>query len=217
MSSAGGSSARSSGCSSRDPGSPGAGRYAAGVRVIAGSARGTRLGPVPTGVRPVSDRAREGVFASLGPTVVEAQCLDLYAGTGAMGLEALSRGAMSCVFVDRSRAAAVTIRDNLSRTHLTERGSVRTAEVGGFLRKGTAPEEGFDLVFLDPPYDTGAREIEERLGALASGWLAAEGWTVVLTRGHKGPLPAVPVHWAARRTLRYGDSLLTLYREDRWA
>jgi 16S rRNA G966 N2-methylase RsmD len=134
-----------------------------------------------------------------------------------MGIEALSRGATSCVFVDRSRAASGAISDNLRRTHLAERGSVRSADVGGFLWRQRPPEDGFDLVFLDPPYDTAASEIADRLRDLTSGWLAAEGWTVVLTRGHKGVLPALPVHWAARRTLRYGDSLLTLYREDRWA
>ena len=185
------------------------------MRVIAGSARGTRLGPVPPGVRPVSDRAREGVFASLGAEVPGARCLDLYAGTGAMGIEALSRGATACTFVDRSREAAALIRDNLGRTRLMDAASVNVSEVGRFLRSG--PSEGFDLVFLDPPYGTGAEEIGDRLTALAARWLAAEGWTVVLTRGHHGALPTLPVHWAARRTLRYGDSLLTLYREDRWA
>ena len=185
------------------------------MRVIAGSAKGTRLGPVPTGVRPVSDRAREGVFASLGSDVPGARCLDLYAGTGAMGIEALSRGATGCTFVDRSRAAAAAVRDNLTRTRLAADARVAVADVGRFLR--SPPSDGFDLVFLDPPYDTSASAIAARLVELAAGWLAAEGWTVVLTRGHHGALPALPVHWAVRRTLRYGDSLLTLYVEDRWA
>ena len=187
------------------------------MRVIAGSARGTRLRPVPPGVRPVSDRAREGVFASLGAAVPGSTCLDLYAGTGAMGIEALSRGAERCTFVERSRSAAATIRDNLERTHLADRAVVRTSEVGRFLRAQRDERPGFDLVLLDPPYDTPATEIAQRLGDLDAGWLASEGWTVVLTRGHRGDPPALPVHWAVRRTLRYGDSLLTLYREDRWA
>jgi 16S rRNA (guanine966-N2)-methyltransferase len=187
------------------------------VRIIAGTARGTRLGPVPPGVRPVSDRAREGVFASLGTTVADARCLDLYAGTGAMGIEALSRGAASCTFVERSRAAAVAIRDNLARARVSESGVVRASEVGAFLRRTPEEGAGFDLVFLDPPYETAASELGARLRELAAGWLAAEGWTVVLTRGHKGDPPELPVHWAVRRSLRYGDSLLTLYREDRWA
>jgi 16S rRNA (guanine966-N2)-methyltransferase len=187
------------------------------VRVIAGSARGTRLGPVPPGVRPVSDRAREGVFASLGAAVPEARCLDLYAGTGAMGIEALSRGADRCTFVDRSRAAAAAIRDNLERTHLADPAVVRTSDVARFLRGQRDDGPRFDLVFLDPPYVTPSAEIADRLGDLATGWLAPEGWTVVLTRGHRGEPPELPVHWAVRRTLRYGDSLLTIYREDRWA
>lgn len=187
------------------------------MRVIAGSARGTRLAPVPPGVRPVSDRAREGVFASLGAAVPGSTCLDLYAGTGAMGIEALSRGADRCTFVERSRSAAAAIRDNLERTHLADRADVRTSDVGRFLRAQPDVHGGFDLVLLDPPYDTPATEIAQRLSDLAAGWLAPEGWTVVLTRGHRGDPPALPVHWAVRRTLRYGDSLLTLYREDRWA
>jgi len=187
------------------------------VRVIAGTARGTRLGPVPPGVRPVSDRAREGAFASLGAAVPGARCLDLYAGTGAMGIEALSRGADRCTFVDRSRSAAAAIRANLERTHLADRAAVRTSEVGRFLRRQPDEGPGFDLVLLDPPYDTPSSEIADGLRDLAAGWLAPEGWTVVLTRGHRGDPPEVPVHWAVRRTLRYGDSLLTLYREDRWA
>ena len=172
---------------------------------------------MPPGVRPVSDRAREGVFASLGAVVPGATCLDLYAGTGAMGIEALSRGADRCTFVERSRSAAAAIRDNLERTHLADRAVVRTSDVGRFLRAQRGERPGFDLVVLDPPYETTSTEVAARLGDLATGWLAPEGWTVVLTRGHRGDPPTLPVHWAVRRTLRYGDSLLTLYREDRWA
>jgi 16S rRNA (guanine966-N2)-methyltransferase len=172
---------------------------------------------VPPGVRPVSDRAREGVFASLGGAVPGARCLDLYAGTGAVGIEALSRGADRCTFVDRSRAAAAAIRDNLERTHLADRAAVRTSDVARFLRGQREDLPRFDLVFLDPPYDTPSSGVAERLRDLAAGWLAPEGWTVILTRGHRGEPPELPVHWAVRRTLRYGDSLLTLYREDRWA
>jgi 16S rRNA (guanine966-N2)-methyltransferase len=157
------------------------------------------------------------VFASLGTAVPGARCLDLYAGTGAMGIEALSRGARACTFVERSRPAAAAIRGNLARTHLSEGSTVVASDVARFLRSRPRDGGGFDLVFVDPPYETAAGKIGDRLADLAAGWLAAEGWTVVLTRGHKGALPALPVHWAARRTLRYGDSLLTLYREDRWA
>jgi 16S rRNA (guanine966-N2)-methyltransferase len=168
-------------------------------------------------VRPLSDRAREGLFASLGPDVADARCLDLFAGTGAVGIEALSRGAESCTFVDASREAADTVRSNLERSHLAERGTVRTSDVAVYLRRRRADESPYGLVFLDPPYGLGEAPLTASLAALDAGWLAPEGWTVVLTRGHKSSLPTVPVHWATRRQLRYGDSLLTLYREDRWA
>ncbi len=187
------------------------------MRVIAGLAKGARLGPVPRGTRPVSDMAREGLFASLGGRVEGAAVLDLYAGTGAVGIEALSRGAASATFVDRNAAAVATIRDNLRRTKLGDAATVHTAEVRRWLSRTSALQAGYDIVVLDPPYDVPSAALEATLGSLDAGWLAGQDWIVVLTRGHKGVLPAVPVHWAVRRQLRYGDSLLTLYREERWA
>jgi 16S rRNA (guanine966-N2)-methyltransferase len=187
------------------------------MRVIAGEARGIRLGPVAAGTRPVSDRAREGLFASLGERVPGARCLDLFAGTGAVGIEALSRGATSCTFVERSRAAATAIRDNLERTRLADRAVVRVAAVERYLARRPAPQARVDLVFLDPPYETPGSALSPLLAALDGGWLGGERWTVVVTRGQKGSLPAVPVHWAAGKQLRYGDSFLTLYREVGWA
>lgn len=187
------------------------------MRVIAGQAKGVRLGPVPAGTRPVADRAREGLFASLGGTVAGARCLDLFAGSGAVGIEALSRGAVSCTFVDRSRPAVAAIRDNLARTKLAGRAEVRAADAGSYLGKQPSSNQPFDLVFLDPPYETSGVALDGVIAALAEGWLAGDEWIVVVTRGQKGSLPAVPVHWAVWRQLRYGDSLLTLYREVGWA
>ena len=187
------------------------------MRVIAGTAKGSRLGAVPAGVRPVSDMAREGLFASLGQAVERTRWLDLFAGTGAVGIEALSRGASHAMFVERSRAAVVAIEANLERTFLGGRATVRQAEVGRFLAHRHPDPDPFDVAFLDPPYEMGDPTLGACLAALETGWLAPEGWTAILTRGHKGPWPTVPVHWAVWRQLRYGDSLLTLYREERWA
>jgi len=187
------------------------------VRVIAGSAKGTRLGKVPPGTRPVSDRAREGLFASLGAEVLDARCLDLFAGTGAVGIEALSRGASQCTFVERSREATAAIRANLDATRLAERAVVRTADVASWVRRRRSDGSTVQLAFVDPPYEIGLPVLERCLVALDDGWLDPDGWTVVVTRGQKSSLPAVPVHWAARRHLRYGDSLLIFYREVRWA
>jgi 16S rRNA (guanine966-N2)-methyltransferase len=176
-----------------------------------------RLAPVPPGTRPISDMAREGLFASLGSLVEGARCLDLYAGTGATGIEALSRGAAGAVFVDRAAASVETMRENLRRTRFEDVGTVIRAEVARWVAEGSAGQAPFDLVFCDPPYALEEGALAPTLAALDAGWLAPEGWTVVVTRGHKSPLPAVPVHWAVRRQLRYGDSLLIQYREERWA
>ena len=187
------------------------------MRVISGSAKGVRLGSVPAGTRPVSDMAREGLFASLGERIVGARVLDLFAGTGAVGIEALSRGASAATFVERNGKAVAAIRANLRRADLEDDATVNRAEADRWLARTVAAQDGFDLVVLDPPYDRPSEEIAGTLGALGAGWLAGQDWTVVLTRGHKDVLPALPVHWAVRRQLRYGDSLLTLYREERWA
>ena len=181
------------------------------MRIVAGSAKGTRLAPVPPGVRPLSDRAREGVFASLGDRVPEARVLDLFAGTGATGIEALSRGAASCTFVEAARRVTETVRENLRRTKLEDRGDVVTADVLAFLRRQTGTA-GWELAILDPPYEIGSRYLDDVLAELAAGDRLAHGFTVVLTRGNRGSAPVVPLQWAAARELRYGDSVLTLYR-----
>jgi len=187
------------------------------VRVVAGSAKGVRLTSVPPGVRPVSDRAREGVFASLGGRVVEARVLDLFAGTGAMGIEALSRGAASAVFVDRASAPIRSIRENLERTHLAGLATVVRGAADRALREDDRAAGPFDLVLCDPPYDRSGEELAPVFTALDTGCLAGQDWTVACTRPIRNPTLVVPVHWAVARQLRYGDSLVTLYREEGWA
>jgi 16S rRNA (guanine966-N2)-methyltransferase len=183
------------------------------MRVVAGSAKGTRLAPVPRGVRPVSDRAREGLFSSLGPSVAGACVLDLYAGSGALGIEALSRGAVRSVFVERDRAAVRTIRENLRRTRLGDRAVVVGVDVRAFVTRDDKNGAPFDLVFADPPYDVAGAELEGALASLAQGWLRAPSWTVALTRRKGSSTPVIPVHWSAARRLEYGDTLVLLLRE----
>jgi 16S rRNA (guanine966-N2)-methyltransferase len=182
------------------------------VRVIAGTAQGTRLAAVPPGVRPVSDRAREGVFSSLGELVSGAAVLDLFAGTGAMGIEALSRGAAAAVFVERSPRAIASIRQNLERTRLADRARVVRSDVGRFLA-GIGDVEGrFDLVLVDPPFDVGGSDLTVTLDLLAASAALGEGATVVLTRDSRSSIDVVPVNWPVAKRLRYGDSVLTLFR-----
>ena len=112
---------------------------------MAGSAKGTRLAPVPAGTRPLSDRAREGLFSSLGGFVQDTRVLDLFAGTGAVGIEALSRGAASALFVDSAPAAARIAAENLRRTRLAKSATVRRQDWGYDARVW---RQGWELVVL---------------------------------------------------------------------
>lgn len=182
------------------------------MRVIAGVAKGMRLGQVPRGVRPVSDRTREGLFSSLGHALRGAVVLDLYAGTGAVGIEALSRGAESATLVERSPAAVRAIRANLARTGLSDRARVIESDVLRFLGRPGKRADSADLCFLDPPYAVSVSELSDVLGAVAAR-LAPGDWSVVLTRGIRSSMPVIPVNWHVTRRLEYGDTLALIYRE----
>ena len=120
------------------------------MRVIAGSAGGLRLAVPKRGVRPTMDRVKAAIFSSLGNTVVGARALDLFAGSGALGIEALSRGASSVVFVEADRQSSAIIENNLAKTNL--KGRILQQDVFDFLRH-TSAAEMFDIVFADPPYE----------------------------------------------------------------
>ena len=126
------------------------------MRVITGSARGRRLGELEgLETRPTTDRVKEGVFSALQFEIEERPVLDLFAGTGQLGIECLSRGAPSAVFVDRRRDAVRLVRDNLEATGLSERARVVQGDALDFLRSAG---ERFGLIFLDPPYASGLLE-----------------------------------------------------------
>jgi 16S rRNA (guanine966-N2)-methyltransferase len=177
------------------------------VRVIAGSARGARLAPVPAGTRPLSDRAREGLFASLGARVEGARCADLFAGTGAVGIEALSRGAASCVFADSGLGAVRTIRENLGKTGLSEHARVVRID----LRRKAVPGGPFDLMVLDPPYAFPAAGLRRVLEQTVER-LDPNG-TMVLTRPARSSTDVIPVDWHVVKRLTYGDALILVCRE----
>src|SRR5438034_2378111 len=120
------------------------------MRVIAGSAGGIRLAVPKSGVRPTMDRVKAAIFSSLGDTIIGARILDLFAGSGALGIEALSRGASSVVFIEADRQSAAIIKDNLAKAKL--KGRVRQQDVFDFLRHASSIEM-FDIVFADPPYE----------------------------------------------------------------
>lgn len=178
------------------------------MRVIAGSARGTRLvAPRVRDTRPITDRVKEALFGILGPRVLDARVLDLYAGSGAIGIEALSRGASRCTFVERSREAIIALRRNLDRTRLAELAEVHHVEVERFL--AAAPHAGYDLAVLDPPYEE--RAILAPLQRLLP-HLAPRA-TVVVKHFWRTEVPGVD-DLAAVRTRRFGESGLTFLERD---
>ena len=134
------------------------------MRVIAGSAGGIRLAVPKSGVRPTMDRVKAAIFSSLGEAVIGARVLDLFAGTGALGIEALSRGAASAIFVEDERQSAEAIEKNLAKTNL--KGRVRQQDVFNFLRQQSNAEP-FRIIFADPPYEK-TRHDQNHTGKLLS-------------------------------------------------
>ena len=180
------------------------------LRVIAGSAGGRRLIAPKGTARPTTDRLKEALFASLGRHRIDhAQVLDLYAGSGALAIEALSRGAALAVLVDHDRAAEVAIRANLETTGFADVARFQRSTVHAFLT-APAPEAPFDLVFLDPPYDTSTVDVAAALAALAAGGLVAAGATVVMERPKHGERLPLPEGWGVEKERVYGDTLLVV-------
>lgn len=120
------------------------------MRVIAGSAGGVRLATPTRGVRPTMDRVKAAIFSSLGDAIIDARVLDLFAGTGALGIEALSRGAASVVFVENDRRSVALIEENLAKTKL--KGRIRNQDVYDFLQQASNIDR-FHIIFADPPYE----------------------------------------------------------------
>jgi len=176
------------------------------IRIIGGSLRNSRLDvPDLPGLRPTAERVRETLFNWLAPVIDGARCLDLCAGTGALGIEALSRGAASVQFVERDARAAQALRDNLARLKATG-GQVAVLDAGLFLHG--APQAQ-DLVFLDPPFVLGlwsalARQLEQ------GGWLAAQAWVYV--ESPRAAAPALPPNWQLYREGHAGEVRFALYR-----
>ena len=175
------------------------------MRIVAGSRKGHRI-EAPKGVvtRPTGDRVREAVFSILGP-LEDARVLDLFAGSGALGLEALSRGARSCLFVERDRQAARVIQSNLEKLRLT--GAVVVArDVGAALREERDRDRRYDLVLADPPYEDWAGH-ERALADLLPSVLADDALVVVETSERVEP--ALPLDLVTTR--RYGSARITVF------
>jgi 16S rRNA (guanine966-N2)-methyltransferase len=170
------------------------------MRIIAGTHKGRRIS-APKGARPTSDRVREALFSILAGRVEGARVLDLFAGSGALGIEALSRGAASATFVDDDPGAIRVIRRNLDAVHAVRR------DAAAFLRSARDEGRQYDLVFLDPPYRLGPR-IGRELSELVAAVLAPAG-VVVSESDRRAPLDLPDLDLADER--RYGDTLIRFH------
>lgn len=180
------------------------------MRIIAGKARGTKLASVRgLSTRPTADRVREALFNILGPAIAESSFLDLYAGSGAVGLEALSRGAKKVVWVDSSRSCAVQIKENLAKSRL-EGGVMYTNDVSRALTQLAKRGEQFDFIFLDPPYNQGL--VEKTLVHLAGLQLLKEDGIIIAEASKKEEAPQAVSKLCLKSIRNYGDATLLFYR-----
>jgi 16S rRNA (guanine966-N2)-methyltransferase len=177
------------------------------MRIIAGAAKGRRiLAPDTPATRPVTDRVREAVFSMIGPWVEDASVLDLYAGSGSFGLEALSRGAASATFVESGHRALEALQANLRSVALG--GVVVSAKVVDFLHESNGR---FDLVFIDPPWDKPSSDLSVDLARLDP--LLAAGAEIIVSRRHTDEAPAAPPAWQVATDRRYGDTRILRYEK----
>jgi len=187
------------------------------MRVIAGTLKGRRLKtPTWNGLRPTADKLRETMFNMLAPRIAGARVLDGYAGTGALGIEALSRGAAWVTFVDDDRRAQALVAENLERCRIENLCAIIRTKVARALETlHTDPAfEPFDIVLLDPPYAPERRVILDAILRAAGGILARNG-VVVLEHARRAAVPETAGDLARTRTVDSGDSALSFY-EHRW-
>jgi len=178
------------------------------MRVIAGEAKGRRLkGPAGPWTRPMADKIKEALFSALGSLGVEPDTvLDLYAGTGSVGIEALSRGALSADFVDQNAASCAVIRDNLAHTGYDKVGRVHQMEVGAFIARAREP---YDLIIIDPPYAD--PEIEATLERVAASRLVQSGTIIAIGHSPRVQLPDRTPRLDQLRSRCHGDSCFAIY------
>jgi len=180
------------------------------VRVIAGTARGVRLEtPKGNAVRPTLDRVREALFSILGERVAGARFIDLYAGTGANGIEALSRGATGAAFVDSDPRCVALIRRNLGRAGLTSQAQCLQGFLPGCLRRlalGTTP---YDIAFADPPF--GRTDLAELLSELRDHAIVVPDGTIVYEHPSRDDLPPEVAGYRLVRSASYGDVGLSFF------
>ncbi len=182
------------------------------MRVVAGTAKGTKLLSVPGDTtRPILDRVKTALFDILRPRIREARVLDVFAGSGSVGIEALSQGAAHCVFLDLAKAAVSTIRKNLEATHLSEKAQVRNADAFLYLRKDP---EAFDLIYVAPPQFKNLWVEAMQIIAERPAVLKGDGLIVVQIDPKEYEELSLK-NFAETRQKKYGNTLLVFYEARR--
>ena len=180
------------------------------MRVISGSARGRRLKELPgMDTRPTTDRVKEGLFNVIQFDILGRRVLDLFAGTGQLGIECLSRGAASCDFVDSSPAAMKIVRDNVTACRLADKATFHQKDFSAFLN---SVKGKYDLIFLDPPYASG--NLEKALEKVAAIDIVSGNGIIVCESPVEHTLPELPGHYEKTGEYRYGKIKITLYRRS---
>jgi 16S rRNA (guanine(966)-N(2))-methyltransferase RsmD len=163
-------------------------------------------------VRPTSSKVREALFDIMRDKIVGASFVDLYAGTGTVGFEALSRGAHKAIFVEPNRLRAQAIKENAFRLGLIEKATVVEKKADEFLRKASSEKKSFDIFFVDPPYFS--EEIMNILPMIAEKRLLYDTGTVIVEHFHKRSLPESVDKLKMVKSYRYGDAMLTIYKKE---
>ncbi|MFQ5598746.1 MAG: 16S rRNA (guanine(966)-N(2))-methyltransferase RsmD [Nitrospiria bacterium] len=177
------------------------------MRIIGGRLKGRKLhAPAGRGLRPTADKVREALFDILSERIVGTSFLDLYAGTGAVGIEALSRGAKTADFVEQNKTHLRYLRTNLHACGLNNHVSVYAGSVSDFLKR---MKHAYQLLFFDPPY--GSREIEKWLPRLRQGDMILRGGTLIIEHDVKRSLPQDSKELRFVKTYRYGETALSFY------
>lgn len=181
------------------------------VRIVGGTRRGMRLASLSgRTTRPTADRVKEALFNILADRVAGARVLDLFAGTGALGIEALSRGAEAAVFVERDRQAVQLIRQNVKKAAFSAASTIVAADVFQWLKRLPPAREPYDLIFADPPYGKGlAQRLVEHLAPSPA---VGPHTFVVVEHDRREELPSEGENLLQIRTARYGDTVLTFYK-----
>ena len=178
------------------------------MRIISGSLKGRRLvTPRQVSLRPTSDRVKESMFNILGIDISEKGVLDLFAGTGNLGIEALSRGARRVTFVEKNREACRLIERNLLACQMKERSEILLREVDRALRLLKAKEECFDLIFMDPPYEKGL--IQKTMETLCAERIYHADSILLVEHNRRESLPDLSGSWSLLRQRKIGDTVLS--------